>query len=406
MQISEPLNSLVPKTTIDRTLVVNQLERLLASPLFSQSRRYPRFLRFAVEEVLAGHADELKERTLGIEVLGWPPDYDANADPAVRIMAGEIRKRIAQYYFQPGREGELRIELPVGSYAPVFRPSELRSQPAPEPKPLPPPEIPVPPRTRLRNWAWPAACVLCLLAGALVSRLQLRDSEPTLHDFWSAVLTPPESVLICVSEPIDLPWNRPVSQDAQIRHYFDQSAGRLSLPNALAMTRVATLLSAAHKNYRVATDQNVTLNDMRRNGVVLIGALNNSWTKQMSGNLRFYFATDAAQSGRYWVSDKQHPTQQSLVYDGRIPYREIQQDYAIIAKFHDQTCDCPVIVAGGIGGYGTLAASEFLSDESSFRQVLSHAPKDWKNRNMEVVLSTQVVNGESGPPHIVDSYFW
>src|SRR5271170_2554012 len=100
-----------------------QLDKITASPHFRNSRRYPAFLKFVVEHTLAGRTDVLKERTIGIEVFGRLSDYDTNADPVVRVTAGEIRKRITQYYRADEHEHELRIELLVGSYVPRFFPS-------------------------------------------------------------------------------------------------------------------------------------------------------------------------------------------------------------------------------------------------------------------------------------------
>ena len=65
-------------------------------------------------------AVDLKERTLGIAVFGREPSYDTSTDPVVRATAGEIRKRIAQYYQESGREHEIRINLSPGSYVPEF----------------------------------------------------------------------------------------------------------------------------------------------------------------------------------------------------------------------------------------------------------------------------------------------
>ena len=64
---------------------------------------------------------DLKERTLGAEVFGRDPRYDTNADPVVRVSAGEVRKRIAQYYHENGHASRVQIELPLGSYAPEFQ---------------------------------------------------------------------------------------------------------------------------------------------------------------------------------------------------------------------------------------------------------------------------------------------
>src|SRR5205085_2259123 len=99
----------VPETGEERDAIREQLEKMLANPLFSHSKRYPLLLRTVVERTLEGHSRQLKERTLGVEVFGRHPDYDTNTDPVVRVTAGEIRKRIAQYYHEPGHENEFRI---------------------------------------------------------------------------------------------------------------------------------------------------------------------------------------------------------------------------------------------------------------------------------------------------------
>src|ERR1700735_5242393 len=103
--------------------LLQQLDRIVCSRHFRNSKRYPSFLRFVVEQTLAGKTEELKERTLGVDVFARRSDYDTNADPIVRVTAGEIRKRIAQYYQESGHEHELRIDLPLGSYVPHFLPA-------------------------------------------------------------------------------------------------------------------------------------------------------------------------------------------------------------------------------------------------------------------------------------------
>src|SRR5271169_2159096 len=102
-------------------LVREQLRRLVAHPLFTNSKRYPVLLTYTVEQTLLGHASELKERTIGVEAFGREPSYDVNLDPIVRTTAAEVRKRLIQYYYNTDHAGELIIELPVGSYEPSFR---------------------------------------------------------------------------------------------------------------------------------------------------------------------------------------------------------------------------------------------------------------------------------------------
>src|ERR1700684_2103723 len=101
--------------------VREQLKRLLAHPLFTNSKRYPVLLAYAVEQTLLGNAGELKERSIGVEAFGREPSYDVNLDPVVRITAAEVRKRLIQYYYSPEHAGELIVEMPLGSYVPTFR---------------------------------------------------------------------------------------------------------------------------------------------------------------------------------------------------------------------------------------------------------------------------------------------
>jgi len=125
----------MPETDAERSAIREQLERILSSALFKNSKRYPNLLRFVVERALEGHTDPLKERTLGVEVFGREPDYDTNLDPVVRTTAVEIRKRIAQYYHEAGHEMEIRIDFPPGTYMPEFRmpPKPAVVVPPPEP---------------------------------------------------------------------------------------------------------------------------------------------------------------------------------------------------------------------------------------------------------------------------------
>jgi len=109
-----------PGTEADFQAIRQQLARVLESAPFSTSKRYPALLSYVVEKALQGDSECLKERTLGIEVFRRDPQYDTNADPVVRIAAGEVRKRLAQYYYDPRHKNEIHIELPAGSYVPEF----------------------------------------------------------------------------------------------------------------------------------------------------------------------------------------------------------------------------------------------------------------------------------------------
>src|SRR3984893_9484196 len=163
----------------ERHAIRQQLERLLANPLFKNSKRYPNLLRYVVEHTLEGNPGELKERNLGVEVFGREPNYDTNADPIVRTTAGEIRKRIAQYYHEHGHESEIRIDLLPGSYVPEFEILAPKTAPIPLAVPMAP--------ARGKRWRIGA---LAMVAALLIAAVWFKPwiSHTALDRFWAPVL--------------------------------------------------------------------------------------------------------------------------------------------------------------------------------------------------------------------------
>ncbi len=104
-----------------------QLDKVLASKAFAGAERPGRFLRFVVEQALAGNP--LKETLLGVEVFGRNPSYDPRLDGVVRVEAVKLRSRLKEYYETEGANDPVRIDLPKGGYLPCF---EALSVPPPE----------------------------------------------------------------------------------------------------------------------------------------------------------------------------------------------------------------------------------------------------------------------------------
>jgi len=172
------------------------------------------------------------------------------------------------------------------------------------------------------------------------------------------------------------------------------------------LVNVAGLLRTYDKTYRVLGETTTTLTDLRRGPSVFIGAFDNGWTLRLTGPLRFHFANDAVMT-QFWIEDRANPGKHDWVLD-----RSVQQqtgtykDYAIVARFVDPNTDQFVVVAAGIGRGGTVAAGEFLVDAHRVDDMLKLVPSDWKRKNLEIVLETQVIQGRSGPPRISAVHEW
>src|SRR5215467_2427696 len=142
--------------------VRDQLERVLASAIFTRSQRLSAFLRYVVEQTLDGQGSVLKEQVLAADLYGRGPAFDATADPIVRVDARRLRDKLREYYAEYPRDPIL-ISLPKGSYVPSFEENQNG-----EPDVLPGPHvIPVLHRTRWSGLA--AGVVVTFVIGALIS---------------------------------------------------------------------------------------------------------------------------------------------------------------------------------------------------------------------------------------------
>jgi len=394
----------------ERDAIRSQMERMLADPLFKNSKRYPALLRHIVEQTLQGEQEDLRERTLGVEVFGREPNYDTNADPIVRATAGEIRKRIAQYYYEHGREGEIRIELSPGSYVPVF------AMPAAKPAVLSPPVIPIPPlRSRkLRNGIYIGAVAIVL--GVLTwSRPWVPRSA--LDRFWAPVLDSSSSVLLCVgqrqfmgSSPettqqsiSDLPRANDSSAVITLFKFYYLGSQNVAFHDVTTLARLTGLLQAKGKSYRLRGESSTSFADLRDGPVVLVGALDNDWTMRLTGAMRFSFERD---NDLFWIKDQRNPSNRDREVSYLTPYRQLTEDYAIITRVLEPMTERTVVVAGGLTGFGTMAAGEFLTNPSYIQAIAKQLPKNWEHKNIQLLIATKVIDGSSGPPKVVDQYVW
>lgn len=373
------------------------MERILASPLFRNSKRYPKLLKHIVERTLEGRADLLKERALGAEVLGRDPEYDTNVDPSVRITAGEIRKRLAQYYQEPGRENEARIELPPGSYVPEFR---LVSHPA---------AAEVTPSVRrlsrfrsARGWyivVGAAAFLVIVLGWRAVVR-----PESALEAFWRPLLDTGNPVFVCVGQRTTLSFSpRSNGSEPNLHDLYRLASQNVLLADATTLARISGLLQAKGKQHRIRGVMNATLSDLRAGPVVLVGAFNNEWTLRLGSDLRFRYRLDGT-VGR--IVDSRASSRKEWSVDFGQPNGNVAEDYALISRFHDATTERVVVAAGGLATYGTVAAGEILTQPEFLDKAAPDLPDGWKSKNLQIVIATKVIDGISGPPRVVAAHAW
>jgi hypothetical protein len=383
-----------------------QLERLLANPFFSHSRRIPAFLQYIVETTLKGHADLMKERTIGVEIFGKNPDYDTALDPIVRVTAGELRKRIAQYYQEPGHENELRLSLAPGSYVPQFHFRGVEAAPA---EILPAAELlPVPPAGGVsrRPLLKVAAIGVVLLAAVVVFLVWQHDRDSAMAEFWSPILSSADPVMLCVADQTQ--YTEIALRDAQNPDHevtLKDNLTAVIIDDLSAVVKIAGVLQSSGKHYELRAESATNLMDLRNGPSILIGAFDNAWTLRMLRPLRFHFANNPDMTQFSIVDAAQHGQVRWLVDRRQQVATNNYLDYAIVARFSDEITGKPILIAAGIARGGTIAAGEFLTSPILLQAVFRQRPSAHA-KNIEVVLSTQIINGEPGTPRIEAVYFW
>jgi hypothetical protein len=387
-----------------------QLERLLSNPYFSHSRRFPSFLRYIVHATVNGRADLLKERTLGVEIFSKSADYDTALDPIVRVTAGEIRKRIAQYYQDPGHEHEIRILLSPGSYVPQFHFPSSETAEAETAAADVVPASAAPAQTasgagfRLR---WILAAVALLALAAAAGFLAWRHSQRSAFaEFWEPILSSSEPVLFCVADQTQytaISLRDAGNPSRQIT--LNDNLTAVVIDDLNTIIKIAGVLQSAGKHYSLRGENATNLMDLRNGPSVMVGAFDNAWTLRLTNPLRYHFANDPGMA-HLWIADSSNPGQSRWVVDRGVQMATNNyRDYGIVARFTDDITGKPMLVAAGIARGGTIAAGEFLTNSDLLNAVRNQQPSA-KTKNVEVVLSTEIVNGEPGTPKIEAVYFW
>jgi hypothetical protein len=337
------------------TDVRDQLDRILTSAPFRNSRRASALLRYTVERALAGDIGALKERTIGVEVFGRAAGYDTSTDHIVRSTAGDVRRRLAQYYQENGSGADaLRIELEPGSYVPRFG-----------------------------------------------SAASAASAHSALARFWAPIVERGRPVLLCIGGPGLAPVlgeSAPPKRKSQVTlgEAFALESEKVAFSDAVTLAAIVGYLASHGVSYRIAHETDVGLDDLRHGPSVLIGALNNDWGLRLADQLRFTFAFDA-EARTASILDRGKP---AWTVHLDVPFTSVCEDRGIIARVMNRTTGEPMILAAGVTMLGTLAAGELLTNPECMPDG------SWDRPNAQVLFSTKVLRGSATSPRVLETCFW
>ncbi len=384
---SQEANEKVP---IDNTR--EALERILASPAFTQAQRLSRFLRYTVEHLIHKEADSLKEYHLGMAVFDKDESFDPRTDPIVRVEAGRLRAKLKEYYAAEGRNDPVLIDVPKGSYVPVV---SLRSSiPAPS-------GVPAVPLSSARN-PWKLAAISSTLLAAVVLVLwgiaaykQNRSADslseaarsqpllPELLPIWKPFLTPASKNFVVFGSPIFFasPQNNLFVRPYQINEAanlttdrqllaLQERLGPLAGPrydytlmrDAIALQRLTAFLVGYGSSLTAAPAHEAVWDSIKEGNIIFLGA------PRMNPLMRHLpvqqdFEWDADQNVR---NHNPQPGEQQ-VYS--TPSHEDVVSYAVVASFPGLRPDREILMLAAHGGPGTQAAVDYLTRIETVRTI-------------------------------------
>jgi DNA-binding winged helix-turn-helix (wHTH) protein len=313
---------------------------------------------------------------------------ESSISTSLQPVKGEVILPVAN----PEKESEEVVPLEVST-----APSKMQ-QPAEMEQPLP---------TRHRL-SWLTVLIAALVIGVWAGTYYWRSTHPSpFNVFWAPVLEARERALFCVADQNQYSFiTMRDASDPTRQVVLKDNLSAVVIDDLDTIVRVAGVLRAHGKDHLLKGQEATTLSDLRNGPSVFVGAFDNAWTLRLTKPLRYHFANNPDMT-RFEIVDSNEPSRSDWVIDRTQQMATNNyKDFAIVARFTDGNTGKPSIIIAGIGRGGTIAAGEFLTDPDDLAQ-LSHAIQAAGNKkNMEIVLSTQIIDGQPGTPKMEASYFW
>jgi hypothetical protein len=225
-------------------------------------------------------------------------------------------------------------------------------------------------------------------------------ANDVVQGVWSGVLDSPKVAVICISEPVAYRpksnMDVPLGPEDRMMPVPDAFVGT---GDAFALADVASFLGKRGKEWQLLPGDSTPSDTLLAGPIILIGVHANRWTPTITKNLRFFFGVENA------IYDRSNPKIKWSL-DQLTPDWKTNEDYALVSRFTNPGSGQAVIVIAGLTNFGTQAAGDFLTNQSLLSEAMQRAPKDWKHKNFQFVLHTQIIGNSPERPTVVASNYW
>jgi len=401
------------------------VQRIVSSPPFQKSTRLRDLLQFVTERTIHGNAHELTEQHIGNALFHKPSDYSPLEDSSVRVHARQLRLKLHEYFNEEGRTEPVILDIPKGSYAPVFR-TVLKT--ADLPAAIASTVIPVVAWHRRAMVPWAICGILAMLCAGLSYRVISHRTAGAVVGTgslpwpFSQIFDARHQTIIVVADSnygmSRILTSQPGSLDQYLRRDFLRSPtvskigeadSRLSeyISNSTltSFADVADVVSlfkmagALQSQVYVRYPRDLRMRDLDHNNYIFIGSPgSNPWVTLLQDKLNFRESEAVVGKSAKVFLNKNPIAGEQPQYEGLRWTGTMGEDYATISLLPNATHDGSVLAFQGLQQEGTEAAGRFLADEENRRQLMSAlgiSASDTISQNIwfEALIRSRTVSG-------------
>ena len=392
-----------------------QIDKLINSHSLRGSESLCKLLRYLAEHSLDQPGVALKEYQIATEVLGRSPGFDPQSDSTVRVQAGRLRVKLAEYYSHEGPDDPILVELPKGSYALTFH---VRTPAASTSTLLPGVSVRIAESEAISEAAsrrpWVIGVVvlamLLLLSVATVGVLLATRSRPqaaagqpapaVYQIFWNSFVSGPQQPWVIFSNASF------VGHPQTNMHYFNPALDPRTVildhytgvGEVLAVHQLDRVFGLLNRPLRVKRGALFSLDDAKNNDLIFIGSpAENLTLLDIPGTQEFVFrrVDSGPRKGDMEVLNMHPGPGEPPVFLASPSDRPITEDYAVVGLEPGLDRERSMLILAGTTTMGTQAAAEFVCSEESLSELLHRlgVSKQGELKPFEALLRVKVTHG-------------
>ena len=400
----------------DRAQFQAEIEKLVASQVLHGSESLCKLLRYLGKQALEHPGTPVKEYQIATEVFGRQADFDPQLDSMVRVQAGRLRTKLAEYYNNEGATDRLVVELPKGSYAVAFHEraaagahgnggatatwanDRIESPSAENRKYLVPVlSLALALSLSLSGWLlWMKRDAQALASGA--------SGEPAaqapMRIFWKGFVKGPEEPWVIFSNAAFV--GRP---DTGMRYFNPAKDAKAPILDhytgvgeVLAVHNLDIVFGQLHQTLRVKRGSLFSLDDAKNNDLIFIGSPSENLTLlEIPSTREFIFqkVESGPRAGNVEIINVHPAKGEPDKYLASPSNVTLTEDYSVVAYVKGINPEHSELILAGTTTIGTQAAVEYVTRENYLNELLKrmNVTQPSELKPFEAVIQVKVARG-------------